>query len=481
MPIGINNRNSPHSTRSRGRDKDSMTRPHFVHIGIISLVLFLLVCGMAAAAGQSSTPSAVTTSSASSSTSTSTGSTTFQDSASLVYVTGVDYDPEVFYPDETGTITVHLANSGTTSVGLTQPDLIGENVHVINKNAFQTLSYIGPGSTMDVSFTVAVDPEEGTYYPLFSIGTKDSSSVHYPVKLVVDSTDLRASICGRPDNFATGKMDTVNVSLINPRDGPLTNVLVVADNGGNSVSPSEAFISCLNASGSAVLPFQVTPTGQESNITFHVSYTNGDNKHTQDVVLPVNLGEDKMGAKPVINNIALTNDGGSYQMTGDVTNAGITDAQAMVLSVDDPVHPVEPYPNYAIGSLASDDFSSFTLTFTGSDLSSVPVKIQWKDAQGNSFTTTSTVDLRTLASASFSGTRSSASGSSSGAINGGGGFTAGGGAARGGGGGFSLFGGSGRGGGLAAFYPVIAGGIILVIGIVLYTKRKWVLTKLKKQ
>ena len=201
----------------------------------------------------------------------------------------------------------------------------------------------------------------------------------------------------------------------------------------------------------------------------------------QDVVLPVNLGEDKMGAKPVINNIALTNDGGSYQMTGDVTNAGITDAQAMVLSVDDPVHPVEPYPNYAIGSLASDDFSSFTLTFTGSDLSSVPVKIQWKDAQGNSFTTTSTVDLRTLASASFSGTRSSASGSSSGAINGGGGFTAGGGAARGGGGGFSLFGGSGRGGGLAAFYPVIAGGIILVIGIVLYTKRKWVLTKLKKQ
>ena len=457
-----------------------MTRPHFVNIGLISFVFFLLICGIAAAAG-GSTPSAVTTSSASSSTSSSStaGSTTFQDSASLVYVTGVDYDPEVFYPDETGTITVHIANSGTSSVGLTQPDLIGQNVHVINKNAFQTMSYIGPGATMDVSFTVAVDPEQGTYYPLFSIGTKDSSSVHYPVKLVVDPTDLRASICGRPDNFATGKMDTVNLSVINPRDGPLTNVLVVADNDGNSVSPSEAFISSLNASSSAVLPFQVTPSGQESNITFHISYTNGDNKHTQDVVLPVNLGEDKTGAKPIINNIALTNEGGSYQMTGDVTNAGITDAQAMILSVDDPVHPVEPYPNYAIGTLASDDFSSFTLTFTGSDLSAVPVKIQWKDSQGNSFTTTSTVDLRTLASASFSGTRSSASGSSSGATSGGGTFTAGGGAARGGGGNF-LFGGR-SGGGLSAFYPVIAGGIILIIGIVLYTKRKWVLTKLKKQ
>ena len=47
----------------------------------------------------------------------------------------------------------------------------------------------------------------------------------------------------------------------------------------------------------------------------------------------------------------------------------------------------------------------------------------------------------------------------------------------------SLFGGitSGRGGGISAFYPLIAGSVIIVIGIVLWTKRKWISLKLKKQ
>jgi hypothetical protein len=43
----------------------------------------------------------------------------------------------------------------------------------------------------------------------------------------------------------------------------------------------------------------------------------------------------------------------------------------------------------------------------------------------------------------------------------------------------SLFGGS-SGNGISAFYPVIAGGIIIVVGIVVWTKRKWISAKLKK-
>jgi hypothetical protein len=156
------------------------------------------------------------------------------------------------------------------------------------------------------------------------------------------------------------------------------------------------------------------------------------------------------------------------------------------------VKPVEPYPNYAIGSLASDDFSSFTLTFTSDDLSAVPVQVQWKDAQGNTFSSTTTLDLRT-AGAGFAGSRTSGTGTGTGGFTAGGagnaaaGSAAGGGFAgnagganRGGGGGVFSFGG-GRGGGLSSFYPVIAGGIIIVAGIVLYTKRKWIAGKLKKQ
>ncbi len=36
-------------------------------------------------------------------------------------------------------------------------------------------------------------------------------------------------------------------------------------------------------------------------------------------------------------------------------------------------------------------------------------------------------------------------------------------------------------GGISSFYPVIAMGVIIIAGIVAYTKRKWILAKIKKQ
>ena len=105
------------------------------------------------------------------------------------------------------------------------------------------------------------------------------------------------------------------------------------------------------------------------------------------------MGEDKTAAKPVLNDIAVVSQGSLYQLTGDVTNAGITDAKSMVLTVLAPAKSVEPYANYPIGTLASDDFSSFTLTFVTNDLSSVPVQIQWKNAYGNTFNVTTNLDL----------------------------------------------------------------------------------------
>jgi hypothetical protein len=458
-------------TRYENEDTMKIRRP--LCLGFYCLVLFLLVCGIASGA----TTTVSTTSNANSGSSTSTSSTT-TDSSSFVYISGIDYNPQVFYPYEQGIVTVHLTNSGTTSVGVSQPDLIGTSVHVTNSNSFQTLSYIGPGATMDVSFVVQVGGTDGTFYPLFTIGTKDSNAIHFPIKVVVDSTDIRATVIQKPDNFAISRSDIVNLSIVNARDGPINNVIVTTSGTGLEISPSEAFISTLNAGSSNVLSFKVDPN-QQTDLTFHIAYENGDNKHNLDVALPINIGEDKTGANPVINNIALTPQGNSYQMTGDVSNAGITDAKSMVISLGAPAKGVEPYANYAIGSLASDDFSSFTLTFTSNDLSAVPVNVQWKDAEGNTFSTTTTLDLRTIGGASLSGTRTSGStGSTTGGAAAAGGAT--GGAARGGGGGIFGFGGS-RSSGLSSFYPVIAAGIIIVAGIVLYTKRKWIAKKLKKQ
>ena len=100
-----------------------------------------------------------------------------------------------------------------------------------------------------------------------------------------------------------------------------------------------------------------------------------------------------------------------------------------------------------------------------------------EDAYGNTFSRVNTLNLR-----SFSGTGTARSGSSRlrvllyqqvrrlrlAEF-----------AARGGGGIFGL--GGGRSGGISSFYPIIAGAVIIIAGIVLWKKRKWITAKIKKQ
>jgi len=412
-------------------------------------------------------------------------STTAQDAASLVYVSSVKIDPEVFYPYEQGTITITLMNAGTSSVGLSNPDILSEKIHIMNKDSWNTMSFIGPGSTMTYSFLVKADPPDGTYFPLFTVGAQNAGSIHYPLTIKVDSADIQAGISQKPDTFALSTKDTVNVSIINPRGAAIKNIIITPTGEGIDVSPSQKYVSILNGQSSVEIPFSVTPD-QDSTLTFHITYQNGDNDHSTDVVLPIVLGENKKAALPVVNNVELVSSGTSYTLKGDVNNAGLTDAKSMVVTVGAPAQAVEPYAQYAIGSLAADDFSSFEITFTAKDLSSVPLVITWKDKDGNSFSITKNLNLRTNAGSGSTGTVSGSSGSSSGSVTpmttGGSSTRTGGGFSGGPPGGGSIFGfGGSRGGGLSSFYPVIAAGIIIIAGILLWTKRKWIAAKLKKR
>ncbi|HVN73182.1 MAG TPA: hypothetical protein VMT44_01160 [Methanoregula sp.] len=374
-----------------------------------------------------------------------------QDAAALVYVSGYDLTPSVFYPYETGTLTVHVTNAGTSAVPVSQPDLIDPKVDVLNKGAFTTTTSIGPGATVDYNFIIQADGFDGTYFPLFTVSTNawGTSAIHSQIKLKVDSTDVRASISMKPDTFSLEKTDSVNVSVVNPRLGDISDVLIVASSPGSNISPSEEFVQSIPAGSSVKVPFDITPHG-ESDVTFNVSFRNGDNVHTTSVVLPLNICADKSAAVPVINNVALTPTAGYYTMTADVGNAGITNAQGMIISVGAPAKPVEPYPAYTIGSLASDDFTRFTLTFAATDLSAVPVQVQWKDTEGNTRSSTTTLDLTTLADPPSGGAR-------------------------------GAYGVPANRGGPIPFATLAAGGIIVIVCIALFAQRKWIASKLKKQ
>jgi hypothetical protein len=393
-----------------------------------------------------------------------------QDLAS-VYVSSVTMDPAVLYPYETGTVSVTLTNAGNTSVGVSNPDLISTQVHVTKKDTWNTMSYIVSGSTITYQFIVTGAPPDGSYFALFTIETANGATVHYPLIIKIDSRDLTASVSDKPDTFPLSSPQIVNLTIVNPRQTDLKNFLITAAGEGLEVSPSQKYLSSIGSYNSTEIPFEVT-AHQTSNLTFLVSYQSGDVIHTTSETIPVTIGNDKTAAVPIVNNLALTTKGSYYDLTGDITNSGVTDAKGLVVTVGSPAQGVETYPEYAIGALATDDSGSFEVTFTAKDLSAVPLVIRWKGSDGGDYSVTKTLDLTSTSGTTGNTTGSGASGTQ-----------AGGPGSMGGPGGSSttsLFSGSNS-GGLSSFYPVIAAGILVVVGIVLYIKRKWLALKLKRQ
>jgi hypothetical protein len=418
--------------------------------------------------------------------------------SSYIYVSSLSVDPEVLYPYEEGTVAVTLCNNGNTSIGVKNPTILSETIDIVKEDEWQTLSYLSAGSSITYTFIVKVDGMDGKYFGVFSVETVDSNNiysktVHYPITLEVDSEDLHAAISKKPETFTIDSEAAVNLSLINPRDGAITSIYITTSDSGSEITPSMTLVSSIPANSLVEVPFAITPH-KATNITFNINYQNGDVKREVSVVLPINPGNAKDAAVPTINNLALTSQGTSYDLSGDITNTGVSDANGVVVTVGTPARGTGTYPEYAVGSLASDDSSSFEVTFTCTDLKSVPLVIHWKDTYGTDYSVTKTLDLTTYSSSGgipSDSTSTSSSVKSSGSTS----------TMQGGPSGMSGPGGDMNGppgssssssssvlssitnakGGLSSFYPVIAMFGLIVAGIVAYTKRKWIMSKIKKQ
>ena len=199
--------------------------------------------------------------------------------SSYVYVSSVTMDPEVFYPYEQGTVTITLTNNGNSSVGVTHPNLLATSneISIVNQDKWQTLSYIGSGNSITYTFVVTVNGIDDKYFALFTTETKDGQNLHYPLTLQVDSEDLHAAISKKPETFTLDSEEAVNLSLINPRDGTIKSVYITTEDSGSDIIPSQTFISEIAANSVVEVPFTITPH-KATNITFNISYQNGDVK-----------------------------------------------------------------------------------------------------------------------------------------------------------------------------------------------------------
>ena len=78
-----------------------------------------------------------------------TDSVSSADAIYQVHVTSVTLDPEVFFPYETGTVTVQLANSGNQTVSLSHLNILDTHFKELNDNSLIRLS-TRPGKHDDI-------------------------------------------------------------------------------------------------------------------------------------------------------------------------------------------------------------------------------------------------------------------------------------------------------------------------------------------
>jgi hypothetical protein len=317
--------------------------------------------------------------------------------AGTVYVSNVTYEPEVFFTGDTGTVTFDVTN-GNTDLGVVvnHATYTDKKISLISES-YDYSSNIGPGKTRTFVFTIVTDVSDGTYYPTFSLSFRDADSLYHRAMVKVDNTPLELTDLNQPDAFTQGKKDTITVKVANPRQNAVKNVMLEVSGPGATVTPSKIFIGSLPSGASRPVNFTVTPD-QQTSLALTVKYNNGDNIHKVTMDLPIVFGTTKKQANPVVSNIQITSDAGIYHITGDVTNAGLETANAVMVTTLSPAVPQDPYRTYVVGALKPDDFGSFEVTFSAENGASIPLQLSYKDSDGNIITSTYDVKISLVSS-----------------------------------------------------------------------------------
>jgi len=321
---------------------------------------------------------------------------------SQIAITGITVNPDALMRGDTGTVTVEIKNTGTSNVAISRAELYPNGISVINDKTYDSVGTIGAGNTMSFTFTVQANTADGTYYPVFYLDLRNGGSTRYSIPVTVESTGIQVSVVDAPETYPANSKDTLVLSVGNPRESSVSGVTVTPGGEGVKSTQTAVFLGALTPDEEKTATFEILAS-QSTDLTFDVSYRNGNNEHHATLTVPVEIGERTVEPDMVVNNIEVSQSGSTITLTGDVTNAGLKDAYSVKVTVDDPATATDPYPVYVVGGLESDDFSSFEVTCNAQGASSLPLLVQYKDEDGKTFSETVTVSLSSAGQAGTAG------------------------------------------------------------------------------
>ena len=317
-------------------------------------------------------------------------SSAIEDSESSVMVSECRIKPETLMCNDIGTVTVTVKNTGLhKSVNIKKAQMLSNDVTVLSDSYFG-IGRLGPKESLNLSFTIKATCPEGIYYPKLLVEAEDAQNIRYSFPVTVDSSSLTIGVTDVPEDIFKGDRAKIELAVGNPRSNTVSAVKIVTTE--PDVVPSEIFIGALSADESKVASFNFTPQSKgDYFLNFELEFKNGDNYHSADLSVPLNVTESKKSAELILTGIEVESmpELDVYKITGDINNAGLEGANSVVMKIDDGegIVAVHPYKAYFVGLLSADDFSSFELNVKVNDNEKrrVPVLIEYKDEDGSLF------------------------------------------------------------------------------------------------
>lgn len=288
-----------------------------------------------------------------------------------VIVTHYAVTPSVLAPNGYGTIQVTLTNTAGTAMlressgisaagefqttrstdipaGIDSIELVSDTIKVVDGN-FRRFGAIGPGQSVNVTFSIQAPGTEGLYFPEVWVGINGGKNVRYPVPVNVNTGEyvMQSPILiiskDLPPRINPGDSFPVNLTVFNAGAIRASDIILTTSTSSTSLGslgPNTLSLAPLNGGedDDVALRFMTdryVPVGLQK-VTLSIDYKlpDGTSRHQDEVIEVPIMGEAELGFVSVDTNPRRVSAGQPFDLTIRIENTGTGEAKQVAAAID---------------------------------------------------------------------------------------------------------------------------------------------------
>ncbi|MCQ4334966.1 hypothetical protein KM295_16055 [Natronomonas sp. F2-12] len=236
----------------------------------------------------------------------------------------------------------------------------------------QEVGSVGPGGSISVPLTTSFETAGEKQLEVSVLIEEPSGATRgyeYPVSIDVSELRVRTDLSATTADNRSTTVTLENVGNVNTSEIELTGT--VGDD-----TLDTRYLAETEPGTSRSVTFDTDGYRGEA-VTFNASYVAEGERYTTDTTHTVKYS---VPGEVRLTSVEMKRTGSGVLIDGDAANVGGTDAQSVLVSVEetDSVRPVSPSGDYYLGTIETGEFSTFELTAeVGSETDSIPVEVTY--------------------------------------------------------------------------------------------------------